>query len=218
MFSNLPQPRVRPRSDSRSAILGMFEYSHEHVASGLVLDAVGLLKQRRLRVTLRLLGGPDRSSAPAEALLAAAADRGLEHTVDFSGILSAQDPSDALASCTILLFAHTVGPVSLNGTLAASFACGVPLVAIDGPDCWPKLRQSEATRVVVPTSHALAESIQSLLADEQLRDQLGMRGRLLAEREMSIARTANMVTDLLDNLRVRATTQWRGVSSYQCGM
>lgn len=203
VFGNLP-PVVRPHADPRRPVIGMFGYSYENVAVSSVLDAIGLIRQGGIQVTLRLLGAPGRSSATAEAWLAAAAARGLEHAVDLSGVLPAQDLSNALASCTVLLFANRVGPESRNGTLAASLASGVPLVAIDGPACWPKLRHSEAARVVSPTSQALAESIHDLLTDEQLRDDLGTRGRVFAEREMSISHSAKVVTDLVNN----AVSRW----------
>lgn len=175
------------------------------------------MRQRGTEVTLRVLDAPGRSSAAAEVWLTAAAARRLEQTVDFSGILPAQALFDALALCTVRLFADRPGRTSRNGTLAAPLASGVPRVAIDGHDCWPKLRNSGVARVVAPRSQVLAEVIHGLLADEEPKSDLGARGRVFAEPEMSVTHTAKVVTDLLNKLDVRSTTHRCRTGHYQCG-
>jgi glycosyltransferase involved in cell wall biosynthesis len=97
----------------------------------------------------------------------------------------------------VLLFADASGPSSRKGTLAASLASGSPVVAVDGVRRWPELIQSEAVQIAAPASHALADAIGALLADEGLRKALGTRGEAFARERMGVARTAEVVMDLL---------------------
>jgi glycosyltransferase involved in cell wall biosynthesis len=200
VFSNLP-PSVSGRSPQRGRpVVGLFGYSHQGVAVSLVLDAIHLLEDRGVHVQFVLLGAPGRSSSSGEAWIAAARSREIVHAVSFSDTLPAQELSDALAGCDVLLFADTMGPTSRKTTLAASLASGRPVVAIDGPRSWSKLVQSEATVVAAPTSSALADALGALLADEHECERLGARGRAFAEREMSLRRSARVLTALLDDI------------------
>ncbi len=200
VFSNLPPPAVRPRPDRQTPVIGLFGYSHEGAAISLVLDAVRLLEDRGRGVELMLLGAPGRSSAVGEAWLAAARTRAITHALSFSGTLAAQDLSDALAACDVMLFADSSGPSSRKTTLAASLASGRAVVAIDGPHSWSELIQAQAVHVVQPTSDALASGLDTLLGDEGLRQALGARGRVFAERQMGVARSARVVAGLLDDV------------------
>jgi glycosyltransferase involved in cell wall biosynthesis len=147
-----------------------------------------------------LLGAPGRSSGVAEAWLAAARTRTITHALSFSGTLAAQDLSDALAACDILLIVNSPGPTSQKTTLAASLASGRAVVAIDGPHSWSALIQAQAVHMVQPTSYALASGLDTLLGDEGLREELGARGRAFAEGQMSVARSARVVAGLLDDV------------------
>jgi glycosyltransferase involved in cell wall biosynthesis len=200
VFSNLPRPTARPRPERRSHVIGLFGYSYEGAAVALVLDALRLLEDRRIRVQLILLGAPGRSSPAAEAWLAAARMRGLARPPSFSGTLSAQDLSDALAACDVLLSAEPSGPTSRKTTLAASLASGRAVVALDGPRRWSELIRSEAAMVVEPTANALAAALAGLLGDEGLREALGARGRAFSQRTMGVERSAEVVARLLEEV------------------
>lgn len=200
VFSNLPPSTIGTGLSNSHPVIGLFGYSHEGTAISSVLDAVRLLRDQELPVQLRLLGAPGRSSAAGEMWLAAAQARGISHTLSFSGILTAQELSDALAACDVLLFADTVGPSSRKTTLAASLASGRPVVAIDGPACWSELIQSEAVQLARPVGHAVADAIRVLLADEGLRKTLGGRGRVFAQQRMSVAHSAEVVSELLGDI------------------
>ncbi len=200
VFSNLPPPAGVPPRDRSRQVIGLFGYSYQGAAVSVVLDAIRLLHDRGGDVQLRLLGAPGRSSSAGEAWLTAAGTRALTGALSFSEALPAQALSNALAACDVLLFGDTAGPSSRKGTLAASLASGRPVVALDGRNRWPKLVEAKAACVVQPTPRALADAIHALLADEQRRETLGARGRSFAGREMGVARSAEAVTTLLDDL------------------
>jgi glycosyltransferase involved in cell wall biosynthesis len=195
VFSNLPAARTpaQPRRDT----IGVFGYAYGGVAVDAVLDAVRLLAERRTEVQLLLLGSPGADSQAASAWLAGARARGIEARLSFTGALPAQELSDALAGCNVLLFGDAIGPSSRKGTLAGSLQAGRPLVAIDGPRTWPLLRRSGAARVVAPSAPALVQALGELMDDDDQADALGARGREFAEREMGIGRTAEVVESLL---------------------
>jgi glycosyltransferase involved in cell wall biosynthesis len=60
--------------------------------------------------------------------------------------------------------------------------------------------ESEALEVVPPTSDAMADAIERLLADEEGRRALGARGRAFAAQQMGLERSAERVGALLGEL------------------
>lgn len=205
VFPTIPPPRNAPaashgRVGGEERVIGVFGYAYQGAALSLVLDAVHELGSRGLRTRLRLLGAPGRASAAGEEWTAAAQERGVEDALSFSGRLPAQELSDELAACDVLVFPDATGPSSRKTTLAASLASGVPVVALDGLRTWGRLSGEHAARVVPPTSQALADALAELLQDDTQARELGVRGRAFAEREMNVAGTAAAVRTLLEDL------------------
>jgi glycosyltransferase involved in cell wall biosynthesis len=197
VFSTLPPPAAGSPPEHPRQVVGLFGYASEVTPVSLVLDALRLLRDRGLDVQLALLGAPGRASAPAERWLAAAATRDLADTLSFSGVLGAQELSNALAACDVLLFADSSGPSSRKTTLAGSLASGRPVLAIDGPLRWSELVQSEAAVVIAPRPDELAEALGALLGDQAARDAQGARGREFAEQRMGVRRSAHTVAAAL---------------------
>lgn len=199
VFSNLPPPAAGARPDRDCSLIGLFGYSAEGAAVSMTLDAMRLLEDRGAAAHLRLLGAPGPQSAAGAMWLSGARTRQIAHRLSFSGIVAPAELANGLAACDALLFAETDGPTSRKTTLAASLASGRPVLAIDGPRRWPELAQAQAAQIVQPTSQALAGAIQSVLADERLRETLGARGRAFAQDRMSAARAAGVVIELLED-------------------
>jgi glycosyltransferase involved in cell wall biosynthesis len=200
VFSNLPPPSARLRPSHAGHLIGLFGYAYQGAAVSLVLDGVQLVRQRGVAVGLALLGAPGRSSPAGEEWLRAARARGVEDLLSFAGPLPAQELSDELAACDVLLSCAGAGPTSRKTTLAASLASGRPVVAIDGPLSWAELISARAAEVVAPTREDLAAALEALLSDEQRREALGARGRAFAGSRMSLTGTTNAVRSLLDDL------------------
>ncbi len=207
VFSNLPAPSALPARAGAHLTIGVFGYSYEGASLSLVLDALGQLEGRGVQAHLRLLGAPGSSSDAGRAWLAAARGRGLESLISFSERLPAQELSDALGACDVLLFPDAAGPSSRKGSLAGALASGSPVVALHGPNTWHELLDAEAVCVVTPTPAALAEAVCDLLGDERARAALGARGRAFAQNEMGLARSVEAVMELLGE-RVGARRAW----------
>jgi glycosyltransferase involved in cell wall biosynthesis len=203
--SSLP-PASEPSADRAQPVIGLFGYSYQGAALMLVLDAIVLLAKRGVTPRLALLGAPGRTSPVAGTWLREARARGIEHALAFSDTLPAQDLSNALAACDLLLFVDGAGPSSRKGTLAASLASGRPVLAIDGPRRWLELVWAEAALVVKPTAPALADAIHGLLVDRAAGEALGARGRTFAEERMGVARTVEAVSKLLDGVHAGSAT------------
>lgn len=197
VFSNLPAPLARHDGGHEQARIGLFGYAYQGSEMAVVLDALALLRAREVSFRLALLGAPGRNSSAAEEWLAAGRERDVGDRLEFRGPLPAQELSDELACCDVLVSCARLGPSSRKGTLAGALASGAPVVALDGPLRWRELVQAEAVLVVAPTAQALAGALQALLADERQRKALGARGRAFAESHMGIGRTKDAVLALL---------------------
>lgn len=175
--------------------MGLFGYAYDTTTVSLVLDALGLARERGLLLRLTLLGAPGERSPAGDRWRRLARERDLDEALSFSGTLPAQELSDRLAACEVLLFADPIGPTSRKTTLAASLAAGRPVIALDGPQRWAELAESEAALIVAPNADRLAGALGELLSDERRRRTLGARGRELAE--CAGARSARIVAELL---------------------
>jgi glycosyltransferase involved in cell wall biosynthesis len=204
VFSNLPAPRAGPDTTRSARVLGLFGYAYQGAGTGLILDALVALRERGLDVELRLLGAPGGDSRGGAEWLALARARGIESALSFSGPLPAQELSDRIAECDVLLFADLAGPSSRKGSLAGSLASGRPVVAIDGPMTWAAFRQARALRTVAPSAGALVHELEALLGDRDELEAQGARGLEFYEREMSLGRTADRVLELLSSQLARA--------------
>jgi glycosyltransferase involved in cell wall biosynthesis len=208
VFSNLPEasgargaePAAEGHASRITPVVGLFGYGAEGTSVELALDALGLLREQGRDVELRLLGAPGADSDAGRAWSAGAAARGVEGALSFTGLLPAQELADALAACDALLFADSSGPTSRKTTLAASLASGSPLVAIDGPRRWQALADAGAARIAASSAGGLADALGALLDDGAARRQIGERGQAFAREQMSVERSAQVVTGLLAKL------------------
>jgi glycosyltransferase involved in cell wall biosynthesis len=206
VFSNLPPASPASCPDREGDLLGLFGYSFDATTVSLILDSLRLLDERGLPVRLLLLGAPGASSGSGLRWIEHARERGVGEALTFSGTLAAQELADRLAACEILLFVDPAGPTSRKTTLAASLASGRPVLALDGPQRWLELIESEAAHVVTPSAEALADALRTLLADARLRESLGARGHEFAQR-MGLQHSARIVGDLLGEVLDQATAR-----------
>ncbi len=203
VFATLPPPAGRGALEHEGPLLGLFGYSCRRSVVDVVSEALALVRARGVPARLVLLGAPGPDSGVGEMWRASAAARSLSDAVAFSGSLDAQDLSNTLAGCDLLLFADRPGPTSRKTTLAGSLASGAPVLAIDGPHTWGRLTEAGAVELAAPRGAALAEAIERLLADPRARAALGARGRAFAAEEMGVHRSAEIVSALLEAVIAR---------------
>ncbi len=176
-----------------------------------LVEACALLRARGVPVVCDLIGeGPLRRAI--EARVAAA---GLRQIVRFHGGLPRPEVSRLLAAAdAAVLASHPTRSGKREGipvALMEAMASGLPVVAtaISGI---PELVQSGLTGFLVPPRDpdALADALQRLAADPDLRQQMGTAGRARVMRDFDLranaATLARMFTPARGDLRVRVAS------------
>lgn len=150
---------------------------------GELVEAARLLKGRGVPLTIRLVGPSDANPAsiPREVVDGWVAD-GL---VEAAG--KTRDVAGEYARCHIaVLPSYREG---LPKSLLEAAACGRPIVATDAPGCREVCLEGETGfRVPVRSVEPLAEALERLARDAELRARMGAAARRLAEERFSVER------------------------------
>ncbi len=170
----------------------------------IAIRALALLRDRRNDdVRLLVLGQDSREGdeSEMERLKAVASEVGVRDRIDFVGSVAHHELPYFYAAadiCVMPSYSESFGLVGLEAQ-----ACGCPVVASDVSGLRSVVRD-EVTGYLV-ASHdpaAYAERIGRLLADGELAQQMGRRGRLLAQR-YSWSRTADRIEELFEDFSAR---------------
>lgn len=150
-----------------------------------VLEFVGaarILQERGVNVDMRLIGSPDPGN------LTSVEKHDLERW-DYEGAVSLlgyrMDIAEQYAAANIVcLPSYREG---LPKSLVEAAACGRAVVTTDVPGCRDAVTP-DVTGLTVPVRNALAlaNAIQKLVENPELRKRMGMAGRALAEEEFAI--------------------------------
>jgi D-inositol-3-phosphate glycosyltransferase len=170
----------------------------------IAIRALALLRDRdHDDVRLLVLGEDSREGDESEVqrLKAVASELGIRDRIDFVGSVAHHELPYFYAAadvCVMPSYSESFGLVGLEAQ-----ACGCPVVASDVSGLRSVVRD-EVTGYLVDgyDPAAYAERIGRLLADRELAQQMGRRGRLLAQR-YSWSRTADRIEELLEGLAVR---------------
>ncbi len=170
----------------------------------IAIRALALLRDRQHDdVRLLVLGQDSREGdeSEMERLKAVASEVGVRDRVDFVGSVAHHELPYFYAAadvCVMPSYSESFGLVGLEAQ-----ACGCPVVASDVAGLRSVVRD-EVTGYLVESHDpaAYAERIGRLLADGELAQQMGRRGRLLAQR-YSWSRTADRIVELFEDLSAR---------------
>lgn len=164
---------------------------------GELVEAARILHDRKVNLRVRLVGNTDAN--PASISATTLEDWRKEGIVDVVG------PSDAIAeeyaqSHIAVLPSYGEG---LPKSLLEAASCGRPIVSTDVSGCREICKHGK-NGILVPARdpNALADALQRLAADAQLRQRFGLAGRKLVERCFSqeiIVEKTLMVYQLLLN-------------------
>jgi D-inositol-3-phosphate glycosyltransferase len=170
----------------------------------IAIRALALLRDRRHDdVRLLVLGQDSREGDESEMdrLKAVASEAGVRERIDFVGSVAHHELPYFYAAadvCVMPSYSESFGLVGLEAQ-----ACGCPVVASDVSGLRSVVRD-EVTGYLVQgyDPAAYAERIGRLLANGELAQQMGRRGRLLAQR-YSWSRTADRIEELFEGLSAR---------------
>jgi glycosyltransferase involved in cell wall biosynthesis len=161
-----------------------------------LIAAHDLLGQRGETVQLKIAGDPDPANPAA---IPAAEIEGWKQRPDISVLGHVSDIAGLWAASHIAVLPSW--REGLPKSLLEAAACGRPIVATDVPGCREIARNCvNALLVPVENPEALAEAIQRLAGDRELRVRFGAAGRQLVEREFSSARIGKEIVALYDRL------------------
>ena len=170
----------------------------------IAIRALALLRDRQHDdVRLLVLGADSREGdeSEQERLKALASAVGVRDRVDFVGSVAHHELPyfyAAADACVMPSYSESFGLVGLEAQ-----ACGCPVVAADVSGLRSVVRDQVSGYLVDGYDPAgYAERIGRLLEDEDLAQQMGRRGRLLAQR-YSWSRTADRVEELFATLTAR---------------
>jgi glycosyltransferase involved in cell wall biosynthesis len=161
-----------------------------------LIAAHELLRSRGRGIRLVIAGLPDPAnpgSVSADEIAAWA------RTPDLVHLGYAADMAAVWASAHIAVLPSRREGLPLS--LLEAAACGRPLVATDVPGCREIARAGVNALLVPPDdAAALADAIERLAADSELRRRFGQAGRALVEREFSGARIGRDIVALYREL------------------
>ncbi len=152
------------------------------------VEAAKLLKKRGISAHFWLAGSPDEGN-PASINEAELSGLRSAEVVELLGHRNDMAQVFAQSNIVVLPSYYREG---LPKVLIEAAACGRPVITTDMPGCRDAI-ELEVTGVLIPPRDAvaLAEAIQRLLLDTELREQMGVSARQLAEREFSIEKVVS---------------------------
>jgi glycosyltransferase involved in cell wall biosynthesis len=154
------------------------------------VEAARILKARGAAVRIALAGGPDPespSAIPQSTLERWAQEGDVE-------ILGHVEDIPALWAESHIALLPSYYREGVPHSLIEAAACTRPLIAADGPGLRDIVRDGETGLLVPPRdAGALADAIERLASDEELRRRMGAAGRRLAEARFG-AGTINAMT------------------------
>lgn len=159
---------------------------------GEFYKAAGQLQKRAVKARFVLVGEPDTEN-PASVSRHQLVDWQKEGVVEWWG--RREDMPQVLAQSHIVcLPSYREG---LPKALLEAASCGRPIVTTDVPGCREVVRDGDnGILVEVRNSAALTEALARLLADPELRKQMGQRGRERVLSEFSQEKIVNQVLNL----------------------
>jgi D-inositol-3-phosphate glycosyltransferase len=170
----------------------------------VAIRALGFLRDRQHDDVRLLILGEDSlegNESEKERLKAIASEVGVRDRVDFIGSVAHHELPYFYAAadvCVMPSYSESFGLVALEAQ-----ACGCPVVA-SGVSGLRSVVRDDVSGYLIDAHDAAtyAERIGRLLADGELAQQMGRRGRLLAQR-FSWTRTADRLEELFDQAVVR---------------
>lgn len=159
---------------------------------GEYVAAARLLLQRQIQARFLLVGAPDAGN-PAAISLSQLEEWKSEGVVDWLG--HRQDiPAILATSHIVCLPSYREG---LPKSLLEALAAGKPVVTTNVPGC-REVVEHEENGLLVPPKEVLplADALALLIADAELRQKLGAKGRLRAEQEFSSGKVIDATLDL----------------------
>lgn len=160
------------------------------------VEAARLLQDRGIEVEMRLIGSPDPGNPTSvmQQELEHWKNEGLVELLGFRKDIAVQ----YAAANIVCLPSYREG---LPKSLVEAAACGRAVITTDVPGCRDAITPG-VTGLLVPVKNAvaLADAIQTLIKDPELRNSMGQAGRALAEEAFTIEKIVEQHMDIYRDL------------------
>ena len=200
VFSNLPAWPAGEGPVRMGVSIGVFGFASPGIDVPAVAEALRLVEQAGNRVELVLIGAPGPHAPAADDWCSSCSPHVTE--LRFTGVQSANEIAAELSAVDVVLFPDRGGPSSRKGTLAAALAAGKPIVAVEGPERWPRLVAENAVAVTPAEPSALGGALVSFCADPAARVEQGDRAERFYRTNMAPNVAANAIVSILRELGV----------------
>ena len=182
-------PNGLQRSSSRTRAARTFEQLdvlycarlHPRKQPELFVEMAGILKDRGVRATFTIVG-PDDGSLPSVLKLIDAL--GLSDAVTYEGALPYEAVEARMRAADIYVLPSINEPFPMS--LLEALRVGLPSVCTDSCGIAPTLDSTQSALVVEATAPAIADAVQRLIQNPDLRRQLSESGQDVINREFSI--------------------------------
>jgi phosphatidylinositol alpha-mannosyltransferase len=146
--------------------------------------------RRRTGATLRICGAD-----PLAVRLLLTRLRAPDDGIEIRGFLPQEEFTKELLAAKVLV-APSLGGESFGIVLVRAMACATPVVASDIPGYRDVMTPESAVSFPASDRQALADAVESLLADEPRRQAMGAAGRVLAQERYSWNAIAHRLLDI----------------------
>ena len=168
-------------------------FLHERKGHRYLIEAVGILRRRGLEVRLRLTGdGPSRT-----ALQSLVTELGLRDVVEFLGLIDHGALLDFYTTGAIDLVVLPTLHEGIPGSLMEAMAHGIPVVSTDTGGIPELLRDGAGTLVAPRDATGLADAVERLICDADLRWRHAEAGRRRIQEEFA---PEGIVSQLLQHI------------------
>ncbi|MCA9957479.1 MAG: glycosyltransferase [Anaerolineales bacterium] len=161
-----------------------------------LIEATALLKSRGMESKLRMMGDND---IEADNIQQAIRNHGLESDIEVLPRQPRDSVRQALQTATLLVL-----PSYKEGTprvVKEAMSCGCPVIASDLPGIRALNTTGDALTFVNPgETHSLANAMETLLTDQQMRQQRGNLGRQIVETQFSVQAVAKQTYQLYESI------------------
>lgn len=145
-----------------------------------ISEALHVITERLKKIRIVALGR--NSERAAKALTSFGENADVE--VQALGILPAEEIVQWLADSDALLFVRA-GISSRRGSAIAGIACGLPVVAFEGPETGPPITEAGVVLADPTDQRGLGDAVLKILTDEPYREALAERSRRAQQEHFS---------------------------------
>jgi glycosyltransferase involved in cell wall biosynthesis len=184
----IPSTVTKSTSGLRILFVGILR---ESKGVNVLLEACGLLAARGVPFELKLMGQWD-SEEFANAVVTRVAELGLSSQVKFLGVRTGPDKFAAFCGADLFCFPSFFNCEAFPVVLLEAMSCGLPVVSTEWRGI-PSIVDDGVTGFLVDPhdAEALAEQVERLASDAELRQAMGRAGRAKFVREFTYQRYAS---------------------------